>query len=84
MATWLSKKDFKIIGKSIKNPEKIIIELDQKTLDRFIWTKKRAIKKSEEMNLKEYISSWKINNPKNISWIYNTMEDLVLDLKKLW
>jgi len=33
MASTLSKKDFKIIGISSKNPEKVIIELDKKTLD---------------------------------------------------
>lgn len=44
MANWLSKKDFKIIWKSIKNPEKVIIELDQRTLDGLVWTKKRVTK----------------------------------------
>lgn len=81
MTTSLSKKDFKIIGKSIKNPEKIIIELDQKTLDWLVWTKKRIVKKTNNMNLKDYLSSWEINNPKNISWVYNTMKDLIISLK---
>lgn len=81
MTTLLSKKDFKIIWKSIKNPEKIIIELDEITLQSLIWTKKRTSKKAENMSLREYIKSWEINNKENISWSYNNVEDLILSLK---
>ncbi len=80
MAIILSKKDFKILWKSIKNPEKIIIELDQRTLDGLVGTKKRIIKTPEDMTLREYIKTWEINNPKNISWVYNNVEDLILSL----
>lgn len=41
MKTILSKKDYKIIWISSKNPEKVIIELDQEILNNLIWTKKR-------------------------------------------
>ena len=81
MTATLSKKDFKIIWKSIKNPEKIIIELDEITLKSLIWTKKRTSKKAEDMSLREYIKSWEINNKENISWSYNNIEDLILSLK---
>ncbi|MDD5769918.1 MAG: hypothetical protein PHE25_03040 [Candidatus Gracilibacteria bacterium] len=81
MATILSKKDFKIIGINAKNPEKIIIELDQRTLDGLVGTKKRKVKNSSNMTLKEYIKSGEINNPKNISGVYDNMEDLILSLK---
>ncbi len=80
MATILSKKDFKIIWFNAKNSEKIIIELDQKTLDWLIWTKKRIIKKPEDMSLREYIKSWEIYNPNNIVWTYNNINDLILSL----
>jgi hypothetical protein len=81
MTTILSKKDFKVIWISSKNPEKVIIELEQKTLDSLIGTKRRIIQKPEDMNLREYILSWEINNPKNISWVYNNMDDFILSLK---
>ncbi|MFA5916784.1 MAG: hypothetical protein WC850_00935 [Candidatus Gracilibacteria bacterium] len=81
MTTILSKKDFKVIGISSKNPEKVIIELEQKTLDSLIGTKRRIIQKPEDMNLREYILSGEINNPKNISGVYNNMDDFILSLK---
>jgi hypothetical protein len=79
--TTLSKKDFKIIWFSSKNPENIIIELDKKILAWLIFKWKRRAKKVENMTLKEYILSWEINNPENISWVYNGMDDLIASLK---
>ncbi len=81
MASTLSKKDFKIIGISSKNPEKVIIELDKKTLDWLVSTKKRIHHTSEELSLREYVVSWEINNKKNIVWTYSSMQDLVGSLK---
>jgi len=81
MITTLLKKDYKIIWISLKNPDKVIIELDKKTLSLLTSTKRRLNKKPENMTLKEYILSWEINNPKNISWVYNNMDDLILSLK---
>jgi hypothetical protein len=77
----LSKKDFKIIWFSSRKPENIIIELDKKVLAWLVFKWKKRTKKIENMTLKEYILSWEIDNPKNISWIYNNMNDLITNLK---
>ncbi len=79
MTTILTKKDYKIIWVSSKNPEVIIIELNKNTLNWLIWTKKRS-KKSDKMSLWEYIKSWEIDNPKNISWVYENIDSLTLSL----
>jgi hypothetical protein len=34
------------------------------------------------MSLREYVLSWEINNPANIEWIYNNIDDLILSLNK--
>ncbi len=81
MTSILSKKDYKIIWVSSKNPEIVIVELNKNTLNGLISTKKRTIKKYEEISLKEYIKSWEINNAKNISWVYQNIDDLVSSLK---
>lgn len=66
MTKILSKKDFKIIWKSIKNPEKIIIELDERTLNWLIWTKKRISKN-------KLVSSWL--NDKN-EWVLKSKKEI--------
>ena len=82
MTAVLTKKDYKIIWISSKNPEKLIIELDKDTLRNLIWTKKRAHHVNN--SLLNYIKSWEINNPANISGSYTSMQDLISDLHKLW
>lgn len=82
MITTLLKKDYKIIWISLKNPDKVIIELDKKTLSLLTSSKRRLNKKTENMSLREYVLSWEINNPANIEWIYNNIDDLILSLNK--
>lgn len=79
MATILSKKDFKIIWKSIKNPSKVIIELEQETLNKLMI--RRWEGESIDQSLSRYILSWEINNKDNISWTYDNINDLLLSLK---
>jgi len=67
MATILSKKDFKIIWKSIKNPEKIIIELDQRTLDGLVWIKKRVVKNKLVSSWLNDESEWILKSKKEIN-----------------
>lgn len=47
MTTILTKKDYKIIWVSLKNPEKIIIELDKSTLNSLISSRKRVGNKND-------------------------------------
>lgn len=83
MTTLLRKKDYKIIWVNAKNSEKVIIELDKNILSWLISRRKR-LSPWESNSLIDYIKSWEINNPNNISWTYWKIDDLINDLKKLW
>lgn len=67
MAIILSKKDFKILWKSIKNPEKIIIELDQRTLDGLVGTKKRMVKNALVSSWLNNKNEWTLQSKKEIN-----------------
>ncbi len=73
MAVALSKKDFKIIWKSIKNPEKIIIELEQKTLDWLVWTKKRLGKNKLVSSWLNDKNAWTLSSKKEINTFLNDL-----------
>lgn len=77
MSTTLTKKDYKIIGTSTKDPEKIIVEINKNTLES-VTTKKRPKKDS---SLLEYIQSWEADNQANISEAYTNVEDLIKSMK---
>lgn len=52
MATTLLKKDYKIIGTSTKNPERVIVEMDRKVLEKI--ASRRRINQND-ISLKDYI-----------------------------
>gem|GEM_PF-6145416 len=50
----LLKKDYKIIGTSTKNPQRVIVEMDKNTLDTL--TSHRRVVKTE-VSLRDYVTS---------------------------
>lgn len=73
MTAILSKKDFKIIWKSIKNPEKVIIELDQRTLDWLVWTKRKLSKNKVVMSWINDKDEWILKSKSEISNFLNSL-----------
>lgn len=80
MSTTLAKKDYKIIWISLHDPEKIIIEVNKKILEN-PKMKKEKLNHKFDNSLIDYINSWEIDNPKNISWTYSNVNDLISSLK---
>lgn len=78
MATTLLKKNYKIIGTSTKNPERVIVEMDKKTLEDI--TSKRR-RNSSDIPLRDYIQSGDINNSSNISREFWSVDELISSMK---
>lgn len=78
MATTLLKKDYKIIWTSAKNPERVIIEVDKKTLDDLTSQRRRN---TWDISLSDYIKSGEINNSENISRDFHNVDDLISSMK---
>lgn len=74
MTTILSKKDYKIIWVSLKNPEKIIIELDKNTLNSLISSRKRVCNKNDMV-------SWWLKDKDE--WILKSKNDIDVFLNDL-
>lgn len=78
MSTTLLKKDYKIIGTSTQNPERIIVEMDKQAFESI--TSRRRIS-NNEISLRDYIQSWEINNQDNISRSFDSVDVLISSMK---
>lgn len=78
MTTTLLKKDYTIIGTSVKNPHHVIVEMDKDILARI--TSRRKITQ-KEVSLRDYIKSGEIDEPTNISRGFWTVDALIKSMQ---
>ncbi len=78
MATTLLKKDYTIIGTSSKNPERVIVEMDKKTLETITSRRRNP---QNDISLRDYILSNEIENPTNISKSFESVDALISSMK---